>query len=116
VAERTGAVGLGIMGTGGILDRFLPGAAQAPSIDVVGSAGSLRLGDPFAGRATRLVGSDGFVADIPKVDPYELELEDLAGAIRGEHPPRLGRADAVGQARTLRALYESAAEGRLLPV
>jgi D-xylose 1-dehydrogenase (NADP+, D-xylono-1,5-lactone-forming) len=85
-------------------------------IEAIGSAGSLRLDDPFAGRATRLVGLDGFVAEIPKVDPYELELEDLAAAIRGEHPVRLGRADAVGQARALRALYESAAEGRLIRV
>ena len=101
----------------GVVATLTSGFRSAHSgIEAIGSAGSLRLDDPFAGRATRLVGSDGFVADIPKVDPYELELEDLAGAIRGEHPPRLGRADAVGQARTLRALYESAAEGRLLPV
>jgi D-xylose 1-dehydrogenase (NADP+, D-xylono-1,5-lactone-forming) len=38
VAKRTGAVGLGIIGTGGILDRFLPGADRAPSIAVVAIA------------------------------------------------------------------------------
>ncbi|MEA2613556.1 MAG: hypothetical protein QOI52_1515, partial [Chloroflexota bacterium] len=31
-------------------------------IEAIGSTGSLRLDDPFAGRATRLIGSDGFVA------------------------------------------------------
>ncbi len=85
-------------------------------IEAIGSAGSLRLDDPFAGRATRLVGSDGWSVDIPKVNPYELELADFAEAIAGEHPARLGRADALGQARTLAALYESAATGRATPV
>jgi predicted dehydrogenase len=80
-------------------------------IEVIGSAGWLRLDDPFAGRATRLTGSDGFDIAIPRVNPYELELDDFAAAIRGEHPARLGRADALGQARALGALYESAATG-----
>ena len=85
-------------------------------IEAIGSAGSLRLDSPFAGRATKLTGSDGFEEAIPRVDPYELELDDFAAAIRGEHPVRLGRADALGQARALAALYESAATGRRVPV
>lgn len=85
-------------------------------IEAIGSAGSLRLDDPFAGRATRLVGSDGWSDGIPKVNPYELELDDFAAAIAGEHPVRLGRADAVGQARALAALYESAASGWATPL
>ena len=35
----------------------------------------------------------------------------MAAAIRGEKAPRLGRADAMGQARTIEALYRSAASG-----
>jgi D-xylose 1-dehydrogenase (NADP+, D-xylono-1,5-lactone-forming) len=85
-------------------------------IEAIGSEGSLRLDDPFAGRATKLVGSDGFEVAIPKVDPYELELDDFAAAIRGVHPVRLGRADMLGQARALAALYESAASGRRVAV
>jgi D-xylose 1-dehydrogenase (NADP+, D-xylono-1,5-lactone-forming) len=85
--------------------------SEHSGIEAIGSEGSLRLDDPFAGRATRLVGSDGFDVAIPQVDPYELELDDLAAAIRGEHPVRLGRADMLGQARALGALYESAASG-----
>lgn len=47
------------------------------------------------------------------VDPFEPELEDFAATTRGEYPPpRLGRGDALSQARALAALYESAAEGR----
>jgi predicted dehydrogenase len=90
--------------------------SEHSGIEAIGSEGSLRLDDPFAGRATRLIGSDGFVAEIPKVNPYELELDDFAAAIRGEHPVRLGRADMLGQARALAALYESAARGRRVPV
>ena len=80
-------------------------------IEAIGSAGWLRLDDPFACHATRLTGSDGFDVAIPQVNPYELELDDFAAAIRGEHPVRLGRADAVAKARALGALYESAATG-----
>lgn len=90
--------------------------SEHSSIEAIGSEGSLRLDDPFHGHATRLTGSDGWEAEIAKVNPYELELEDFAAAIRGEHPPRLGRADALGQARALAALYGSAATGRLTPV
>jgi predicted dehydrogenase len=86
------------------------------SIEAIGAAGSLRLDDAFAGRSTTLVGSDGFRAEIPRVDPYELELDDFVAAIRGEHPVRLGRPDAAGQARTLAALYESASTGRFVRI
>jgi D-xylose 1-dehydrogenase (NADP+, D-xylono-1,5-lactone-forming) len=85
-------------------------------MEAIGSTGSLRLDDSFQGRATTLTGSDGFEVAIPKVNPYELELDDFAAAIRGEHPARLGRADMLGQARALAALYESAATGRLIGV
>jgi xylose dehydrogenase (NAD/NADP) len=85
-------------------------------MEAIGSTGSLALNDSFQGRATTLIGSDGFEEAIPKVNPYELELDDFAAAIRGEHPVRLRRADMLGQARTLAALYESAASGRAVPV
>jgi len=85
-------------------------------IEVIGSAGSLRLDDPFQGRATTLVGSDGLCEEIARVDPYEIELDDFAAAIRGERRALLGRADALGQARALAALYQSAASGAVVPV
>jgi predicted dehydrogenase len=90
--------------------------SEHSSIEAIGSASSLRLDDAFAGRATQLVGSDGFVAEIPHVNPYELELDDFAAAIHGEHPARLGRTDMLGQARALAALYESASTRRLTAV
>ena len=39
-------------------------------------------------------------------------LENMSDAIRGEAKPPLGRADALGQARAIEALYRSAEEGR----
>ena len=127
--EPISAVGIAWPATSGVDDRFSgildfgDGLAatltsgfrsEHSSIEAIGSEGSLRLDDPFAGRATRLVGSDGFDVEIPRVNPYQLELDDFAAAIRGEHPPRLGRADMLGQSRALRALYESAETGRLV--
>jgi D-xylose 1-dehydrogenase (NADP+, D-xylono-1,5-lactone-forming) len=38
-----------------------------------------------------------------------LELENVSAAIRGEATLLLGRDDAVGQARTIEALYGAAA-------
>ena len=49
---------------------------------------------------------------MPPADPYRLELENMCAAIAGEGEPLLGRADAVGQAKALDALYASADEGR----
>ena len=90
--------------------------ADRSDLEVVGSEGVLRVSDPWHSRKTGidLVRDDGHGEhfDIPAADPYACELDDLAGAIAGEHPPRLGVADALGQARTIHALYASASSGR----
>jgi xylose dehydrogenase (NAD/NADP) len=90
--------------------------ANRSDLEAVGSAGSLRVSDPWHSRQTGidLVRDDGHGEhfDIPVADPYGCELDDLAGAVAGEHPPRLGAADALGQARTIHALYASASSGR----
>jgi predicted dehydrogenase len=54
--------------------------------------------------------------EVEHVNPYRLELENVSAAIRGDAELRLGRADALGQARTIEALYLSAAEGRPVAV
>ncbi len=129
--EPVGALGIAWPAASGVDDRFtgilhfgdgllatLTSGFRSDhsSIEAIGSRGSLRLDDAFAGRATKLVSSDGFrpdgfEAEIPRVNPYELELDDFAAAIRDEHAPRLGRADMLGQARALRALYAAAESG-----
>jgi D-xylose 1-dehydrogenase (NADP+, D-xylono-1,5-lactone-forming) len=83
-------------------------------IEVVGANGTLVAEDPWHGVRPRLTlaRADGDVEEIPvaAVQPYRLELEDFSRAVRDRnptHPPRLGRADAVGQARAIEMLYAS---------
>jgi predicted dehydrogenase len=47
---------------------------------------------------------------------YRLQLDNLADAIAGRAPQLLGRDDALGQARTIEALYRSAEERRVADV
>ena len=80
----------------------------------VGSEGMLTAPDPWLVRSSGLeLDRDGEVERIPveQANRFQLELENLADAIRGRAEPLLGREDALGQARTIEALYRSAAEG-----
>jgi len=101
---------------GGVLGAFDCGLDMVAhsALEVVGDAGSLHLSDPWHGRAARIEirRPDGTeVEEIPSADPYAYELEDFAAAVRGERPHPFGREDAVGQARTIAALYRSAEFG-----
>ncbi|MEP6978150.1 MAG: Gfo/Idh/MocA family oxidoreductase [Thermoleophilia bacterium] len=49
--------------------------------------------------------------EVEDADRYRLQLENFAAAIEGTQEPLLGRADALGQARTIEALYRSAETG-----
>jgi xylose dehydrogenase (NAD/NADP) len=84
-------------------------------LEVTGSGGRIVLADPWHCREPRIVverGGERDVVEIEAADSYRLELEDASAAIRGQRAPLLGRADALGQARTIEALYRSADEGR----
>ena len=96
--------------------------------------GTLRCADDVVGQRQRLeaVGEDGVlvaeapwrvdlggsltlardgateVVEVETADAYTLELVNLADAIDGRADSLLGREDAVGQARTIDALYRSA--------
>ncbi|MGH2857870.1 MAG: Gfo/Idh/MocA family protein [Solirubrobacteraceae bacterium] len=99
-----------------VLAHFDCGMALANrhDLEVVGEHGSLRVADPWHCRTPGIElrrGGDVETVEVPAADAYRLEAEDLAAAIRGERTPLLGRADAVGQARTIEALYASAAGG-----
>jgi D-xylose 1-dehydrogenase (NADP+, D-xylono-1,5-lactone-forming) len=87
-------------------------------LEVVGSEGSLLLFDPWHSRepVIELRAADGSVEEIRAVeaDPYACELRDLAAAVAGSGEPLLGRADAVGQARVIAALYRSAETGHMV--
>jgi D-xylose 1-dehydrogenase (NADP+, D-xylono-1,5-lactone-forming) len=80
-------------------------------LEVIGEEGSLFLDDPWHVHEPLIeIRRDGGVerVEIERANTYQLELENLSEAIRGEAEPLLGRADAVGNARALEALYASA--------
>jgi len=83
------------------------------ALEVVGEEGSLVVGDPWHARVPgiELRGEDGTRTEtisVERANSYRLEIEDLCAAIAGNTAPLLGRDDAVGQARTIDALYRSA--------
>jgi predicted dehydrogenase len=87
----------------------LPGRS---GLEVVGSEGTLRVPDPWHALPPAIElrrGDDTERIEVPQANRYQLQLENFSDAIRGSGSPLLGRADAVGQARTIAALYEAAA-------
>jgi predicted dehydrogenase len=107
---------------GDVLATFDCGFDLPPrdELEAIGSDGSLFVDDPWHSIQTgiELRRADGSVEqmEVESVSPYRLELENVSAAIRGEAELRLGRDDALGQARTIEALYLSAAEGRPVAV
>ncbi len=98
----------------GVIDCGLDVYARG-ELEVVGSEGRIVLPDPWHAIDPKIVVERGLEREIVTVqaaDSYARELEDMAAAIAGERPPLLGRDDALGQARTIEALYRSAGEGR----
>ncbi|MSO94179.1 MAG: Gfo/Idh/MocA family oxidoreductase [Thermoleophilia bacterium] len=81
-------------------------------LEAVGTDGSIFLSDPWSCHdpviELRRKGAIERI-EVAARNPYRLELEDMNAAIRGERLPLLGRADALGQARTIDALFRSAA-------
>jgi xylose dehydrogenase (NAD/NADP) len=87
---------------------------ERDELEAIGSEGSLFLDDPWhcnepvielrrEGRVERV--------ELEPIDSYRLELENLADAIAGTAPLLLGREDALGQARTIAALFRSTETG-----
>jgi predicted dehydrogenase len=103
---------------GGALAHFDCGfdLAFRDELEVVSGGGSLFVDDPWHSRRTGIeVGdADGrrSAVAVPEADPYACELDDFARACAGEIEHPFGRADALGQARAIAALYEAADSGR----
>jgi predicted dehydrogenase len=93
------------------------GRASWPSrdeLEAIGSEGSLFLDDPWHARIPVIElrrGGDTELIETEPADSYRLELENVSEAIRGEAELLLGRKDAVGNARALEALADSAESG-----
>jgi predicted dehydrogenase len=95
------------------------------SLEIVAEEGVVTVAAPFRtdwGGDVLLARRDGDAPGDPEVVPvpdgssYRLQLDNFADAIEGRAPQLLGRDDAVGQARTIEALYRSAVEGRAVDV
>ena len=75
------------------------------SLEAIGSEGSLFAAEPVALQATGSILVNGREERVERENSYKLRLENVSAAIRGEAPLLLGRDDALGQARTIEALY-----------
>ena len=83
-------------------------------LEVVGSDGSLRVAMPWAIEEPGIELRRGDALeriDVERADRYRLQTDNFSRAVRGLEPPLLGREDALGQARTIDALYRSAEQG-----
>jgi D-xylose 1-dehydrogenase (NADP+, D-xylono-1,5-lactone-forming) len=86
---------------------------KAQGLEAFGSEATLVVEAPWRvdwGGAVTIVREDGSRedVDVPGGDAYRAELENFAAAVAGERAPRLGREDALGQARALEALSAAA--------
>lgn len=83
-------------------------------LEVIGEDATLFVDDPWhcrtPGIELRAASRDQIAVE--PVDSYLLQLDDFSAAVRAGRPPLLRRDDAVGQARTIEALYRSADEER----
>ena len=93
---------------------------ERQSLEAVGEDGVLVVEAPWrvdwGGSVTLLRDGSTELVEVEEADAYTLELENLAAAIEGRAPALLGRADAVGQARAIDALYRSAESGTRIAV
>jgi D-xylose 1-dehydrogenase (NADP+, D-xylono-1,5-lactone-forming) len=101
---------------GDVIATFDCGTAmtERDELEAIGSEGSLFLDDPWHCNVPviEVRRADGVERiELERADSYRLELENVSDAIRGEAELLLGRDDALGQARTLEALHESATSG-----
>jgi predicted dehydrogenase len=102
---------------GGVLAHFDCGfdLPRRQELELVGAEGTLYVATPWAIDAPGIELRRGSkrVRQAVRVDRdrYRLQADNFSRAIRGLEKPLLGREDALGQARTIDALYRSAAAG-----
>jgi predicted dehydrogenase len=83
-------------------------------LEVVGADGSIEVAWPWNVRDPGILvrrGRDEERIAVAAADAYRLQVDNMSRAVRGLEPPLLGRDDALGQARTIDALYRSAEAG-----
>jgi xylose dehydrogenase (NAD/NADP) len=87
---------------------------DAAGVEVVGSRGTARLADPWHCLAPGIALDDGGMIEVAPADPYLLQLDDFAAAVREGRPALVSGAEIVGQARAIEATIESARRGGAL--
>jgi predicted dehydrogenase len=90
--------------------------ASRQRLEAVGEEGSIVVEAPWrADWGVRVLLRRGREApeevEVAPGDMFVLELDNFAGAVEGRAPQLLGRDDALGQARTIDALYRAADAG-----
>jgi xylose dehydrogenase (NAD/NADP) len=99
---------------GGVTSEIVSGfRMEHQGLEAIGTLGSIQVPDPWHSRAGNIV-CNGEAIRLDAGNPYHAELDNMCAAIQGTAAPLLGRADALGQSRTIEALYRSADTG--LPV
>lgn len=87
-------------------------------LEVAGDDGSLYVRDPWLCRGPRIElqrESAVETIEVPVAPSYRLEFEHFSAAVRGDVAPLLGYDDALGQARTIEALFAAARQWRPVP-
>jgi D-xylose 1-dehydrogenase (NADP+, D-xylono-1,5-lactone-forming) len=105
--EFTGTLSFG---NGAVAEIVCGFTSQHYGLEATGAEGTLRVPDPWHTQDGVLY-LDGERISVEPESAYRLELENVSAAIRGEAPLLLGGEDAIGQARAIEALYESADKG-----
>jgi predicted dehydrogenase len=84
-------------------------------LEVVGDEATLWVADPWHGLTPGIVlqrGAGEERIEVEAVNPYGRELLEVEAAVAEGRAPALDRAESLGQARTIAALYRAADEGR----
>lgn len=84
---------------------------DAAGIELVGSHGSATVADPWHCLSPGIALGSGSSIAIAPADPYRLQLEDFAAAVRDGRPALVSGGEIVGQARVIEALAKSAGRG-----
>ena len=124
LGEPTRVYGEAWLGRGGVDERFAATlrfddvvatfqcgfTAHTNQIEIVGSEGVLLVPQAFV-NPPGVVLLDGEEHRVEPGNHYRAELDDFCAAVRGERAPLIGRAEMLGQARVLDALFRSAESG-----
>ena len=113
----TGPSGVDVRFTGilrfpsGVVAEFTSGFTnEHRGLEAICAGGSVLATDPWNSKPAVIV-REGVPMEFEPANPYRLELDDVSAAIRTGGRPLVGRAESMGQARTIEALLRSAETG-----